>query len=58
MKKKHYAPDREHDSAQFKAMFFPDEYNSEMPIFDDYTEPEYDDLVPPEEPEEKGFELI
>ena len=52
MEKIHLSPDREHESRPVKAMFFPDEYNSETPIFDDYTEPAYDDLVPPEEPED------
>lgn len=52
MEKIHFGPDREHESRPFKAMFFPDEYNSETPIFDDYIDPQYDDLMPPENPEE------
>jgi hypothetical protein len=47
MEKIHFPSDREHESRPFKAMFFPDEYNSETPIFDDYTDPVYDDSYRP-----------
>jgi len=55
MEKINFPSEREQESRPFKATFFPDEYNSETPIFDDYREPSYDDLVPPEDPEEDLF---
>jgi len=53
MEKMHFPSDREYDARPFKALFFPDEYNSETPVFDDFSEPEYDDLVPPDDLEEQ-----
>jgi hypothetical protein len=52
MEKIHFPSDREYDSRPFNTLFFPDEYNSETPIIDDYLEPFYDDLVPPDDAEE------
>ena len=52
MEKINFPSEREQEFRPFKAVFFPDEFNSETPIFDDYSEPSYNDLVPPEEPED------
>ena len=52
MEKINFPSEQEQEFRPFKAMFFQDEYNSETPIFDDYTDPVYDDLVPPEDEEE------
>jgi len=46
MEKINFPSEREQEFRPFKTLFFQDEFNSEMPIFDDYSEPEYDDLFP------------
>lgn len=53
MEKINFPSEQEQEFRPFKAVFFPDEFNSETPIFDDYTEPSYDDLFPPDEIEDE-----
>jgi len=53
MEKINFPSELEQEFRPFKAVFFQDEFNSETPIFDDYTEPSYNDLVPPDETEDE-----
>jgi len=53
MEKSNFPSELEQEFRPFKTLFFRDEFNSEMPIIDDYVEPFYDDLIPPDEPEEE-----
>jgi len=52
MEKINFPSEREQEFRPFNSKFF-DEFNSEMNIIDDYVEPKYDDLVPPELSEEE-----
>lgn len=52
MEKINSLSEQEQEFRPFNTLFFQDEYNSEMPIFDDYTEPAFDDPLPQDDEEE------
>jgi len=52
MEKKNFPSEQEQEFRPFNSRFF-DENNSEMAIIDDYIEPKYDELIPPELSEEE-----